>query len=165
MKRPHVMRKNSRAGREDGQAMVEFALILAPLLLLVGGIIQFGIGLNFWLDMNRISNQGARFAAVNCGPQPSPPQCTPSLQQWLTDQTLSRGNQPTVTICYESMTGSGSTPTVGDPVTVRLKQPFTLVPLLRIRIDLRASTTMRLEQRPTKGGLTKPPLGLCPATW
>ena len=36
---------------ESGQAMVEFALILFPLLILVAGIIQFGIGLNYWLDM------------------------------------------------------------------------------------------------------------------
>ena len=164
--RPHDdIRARRRKDRESGQAMVEFALILLPLLLLVGGIIQFGIGLNFWLDMNRIANQGARFAAVNCGTQASPPQCTPSLQQWLTNQTLSQGNNPTVTICYENMTGSGTTPTVGDPVTVRLKQPFALVPLINIMVDLKASTTMRLEQRPTKGGLASPPLGLCPATW
>ena len=29
---------------ESGQAMVEFALILFPLLIIVAGIIQFGIG-------------------------------------------------------------------------------------------------------------------------
>ena len=48
--------------------MVEFALILFPLLMLVAGIIQFGIGLNYWLDMQRIANQGARWAAVNNWP-------------------------------------------------------------------------------------------------
>src|SRR5207342_1451718 len=53
---------------ESGQAMVEFALILFPLLLLVAGIIQFGIGLNFWLDQQRIANQGARWAVVNAWP-------------------------------------------------------------------------------------------------
>ena len=37
-----------------------------PLLMIVVGIIQFGIGLNYWLDMQRIANQGARWAAVNC---------------------------------------------------------------------------------------------------
>ena len=46
--------------------MVEFALILFPLLIIVAGIIQFGIALNYWLDMQRIANQGARWAAVNC---------------------------------------------------------------------------------------------------
>ena len=52
--------------------MVEFALILFPLLLLVAGIIQFGIGLNYWLDMQRIANQGARWAAVNNWPPDCP---------------------------------------------------------------------------------------------
>jgi Flp pilus assembly protein TadG len=55
-------------GDERGQATTEFALILIPLLALVGGIIYFGIGLNYWLDMNRIANQGARWAAVNSWP-------------------------------------------------------------------------------------------------
>ena len=54
--------------RESGQAMVEFALILIPLLIVVGGIIYFGIGLNYWLDMNRVANQGARWAAVDNWP-------------------------------------------------------------------------------------------------
>ena len=57
-----------RKNNESGQAMVEFALILFPLLLIVVGVIQFGIGLNYWLDMQRIANQGARWASVNCGP-------------------------------------------------------------------------------------------------
>ena len=65
---PHDdIRARRRQDRESGQAMVEFALILFPLLLLVAGIIQFGIGLNYWLDMKRIANQGARWAAVNGG--------------------------------------------------------------------------------------------------
>ena len=51
--------------------MVEFALVLFPLLIIVAGIIQFGIGLNYWLDMQRIANQGARWAAVNNWP----PEC------------------------------------------------------------------------------------------
>jgi TadE-like protein len=167
VKRFDVIRARARLDREGGQAMVEFGLVLAPLLLLVSGIIWFGIGLNFWLDMNRIANQGARFAAVNCGPGTSPPACTPDLQTWITRQTLSRGNNPSVSICYQSpLTGSGGTkPTTGDAVTVRLKQPFNIVPLLNIRIDLKASTTMRLEQVPSKGGLTVPPLGVCSSTW
>ena len=37
-------------GRETGQATVEFALILFPLLTLVAGIIYFGIGLTAAID-------------------------------------------------------------------------------------------------------------------
>jgi Flp pilus assembly protein TadG len=46
-----------RLRSEKGQATTEFALILFPLLILVTGIIWFGIGLNYWLDMQRIANQ------------------------------------------------------------------------------------------------------------
>ena len=53
--------------RERGQALVEFALIAPLFLLIVVGIIQFGIGLNYWLDLNRLANQGARWAVVNHG--------------------------------------------------------------------------------------------------
>ena len=51
--------------RERGQALVEFALIAPLFLVIVVGIIQFGIGLNYWLDLNRIANQGARWGVVD----------------------------------------------------------------------------------------------------
>ena len=53
-----------RQDPESGQATTEFALLLPVFLILVVGIINFGIGLNFWLDMQRIANQGARWAVV-----------------------------------------------------------------------------------------------------
>ena len=146
---------------ESGQAMVEFALILFPLLIIVAGILQFGIGLNYWLDMQRISNQGARWAAVDCGKTPALV-CNPTLETYLEQQALSKGNNPDVTICYGAKTGSPvGTAGVGDPITITLNQPFKLVPILGIgQINLRASTTMRLEQKPTQGGL--PSYALCP---
>ena len=147
--------------------MVEFALILFPLLLIVAGIIQFGIGLNFWLDINRIANQGARWAAVNCGPPSVEANVCDvgagGLQGYLERQAISQGNDLTgkVTICYEVMSGTGGEATTGDPVRVEITQPFTFVPIVELgTVDLVASATMRLEQRPTKGGLDA--FGLCP---
>ena len=58
-------RARRRQDRESGQAMVEFVLVLFPLLVLVGGVIQLGIGIANWHDLNRIANEGARFAATN----------------------------------------------------------------------------------------------------
>ena len=73
-----------RKNNESGQAMVEFALILFPLLIVVTGIIQFGIGLNYWLDMNRVANQGARWATVNNWPAQCPrPTTTPSYARYV----------------------------------------------------------------------------------
>jgi hypothetical protein len=143
--------------------MVEFALILLPLLLLVSGIIWFGIGLNFWLDMQRVANQGARWAAVDCGANPATT-CSPDLETSLEQAALSAGNRPDVTICFETMTGTPSgTAGVGDAVTVDLIQrDYDLVPFLGITIDLHAAATMRLEQKPTTGRFSTPDPGLCP---
>jgi hypothetical protein len=141
--------------------MVEFALILFPLLIIVAGIIQFGIGLNFWLDMQRITNQGARWATVNNWPPDCPrgsPSCTATpactvarsgttLQNTLECQLLSEGlrRAADVRICYPN-----STELAGDPVRVEIRAPFTFIPILELgTITLHADATMRLEQRPT----------------
>jgi hypothetical protein len=128
--------------------MVEFALIAPLFILLVAGIIQFGVALNFWLDMQRIANQGARWAAVNCGP--SNFACGPAetLTEHLASEPVSGGLRPSVEVCYPVQTGPGY-PTVGDPVTVELTKTMTLVPIIEVgSVDLRAEATMRLEVRP-----------------
>jgi len=147
-----------RRDRESGQATVEFALILFPLLTLVAGIIYFGIGLNYWLDMNRIANQGARWAVVNnWAPEclrtdttcTTTPACTASprtkvkLQDTLKCMAISKGLQDgvVVDICYPNTTNNA-----GDPVRVRLRQPYNFFFMDSIGITLTAKATMRLEQ-------------------
>ena len=56
--------------------MVEFVLIAPLLFLLVGGIVQMALALNYWLDMQRIANQGARWAVVARYPLPDGTMCT-----------------------------------------------------------------------------------------
>jgi Flp pilus assembly protein TadG len=146
--------------------MVEFALILVPLLIVVVGIIQFGIGLNYWLDLNRMSNQGARFAAVNnwptC-PRTSAPTlaphasdgCTQTLQQYVVGQ-LGSNRCPAVTVSFPA---TGATDGIGDPVKVEVKSPFTFRAIMKLgTINLVARTTMRLEQDATRfaAGTSKP---------
>jgi Flp pilus assembly protein TadG len=150
----HSPWKLPHARRESGQALVEFALIAPLFLLLVVGIIQFGIGLNYWLDLNRIANQGARWAAVdkypNCNGVPATPGCgvpetptNPTLKSYLESEPVSGGLQPTATICFET------TPTVGQAVTVRVESPFTFLPIMDLgTITLRGKATMRIEQTP-----------------
>lgn len=144
--------------------MVEFALILFPLLLLVAGIIQFGIGLNFWLDQNRIANQGARWAVVNAWPgcpRTAPagscnatPACTAAptnntLQSNLRCQAISQGlrNSVCVRVTYPDDLDPATDPgDVGSPVRVRLENRFKFVPILGIgTITLRGEATMRIE--------------------
>ena len=128
-------RMRSRRDRESGQAMVEFALILLPLLLVVSGIIWFGIGLSYWLDMQRAANQGARWAAVNNWPPDCPRDSNvgdcdgspnPTLQTTIRDEMLTQGlqNASTVEICFPD---SGDK-TAGSPVKVHIEAPFKFVP-------------------------------------
>ena len=175
-KHDHTGAWRRREDRERGQAMVEFALILFPLLILVAGIIQFGIGLNFWLDSNRIANQGARWAVVNswpgCARTAAADSCTATpacgtaptnttLANYLKCEAISQGlrNSVTVTICYPD-DGDPNTQVgaVGTPVRVRLEAPFEFVPILNIgTIQLRGSATMRLEQDQTNSNPTATP--------
>jgi Flp pilus assembly protein TadG len=162
VKAPDATPARPRRDRESGQAMVEFALILFPLLILVVGVVQFGIGLNYWLDMNRLSNQGARWAVVNSYPgcsrtQPNTVSCgtTTSLQSYIACQRLPGALKPTVTISFPS----GSTANkIGDPVKVEVSSPFTFRAIMNLgTITLKARATMRIEQdavRYTAGSYT-----------
>ena len=129
--------------------MVEFVLISPLLFLLIGGVIQLALALNYWLDMQRIANQGARWAVVARYPLPDgsmcvSPGCTPPLHEALTQQAQSDGLNPTVSICFP--TGGAN---VGDPVRVRLETDFSLIPLLGIgSLALGADAEMRIEQHP-----------------
>ncbi|HBC32331.1 MAG TPA: hypothetical protein DC024_13950 [Clostridiales bacterium] len=51
--------------KESGQAMVEFALVLPILLLLIGGIIDFGWIFHNQLATNNASREAARFIAIH----------------------------------------------------------------------------------------------------
>ena len=52
---------------ERGQSLVEFALVLPIFLVLVLGIIDFGLGLKSWITITNAAREGARYAAVTCG--------------------------------------------------------------------------------------------------
>jgi Flp pilus assembly pilin Flp len=162
-------------GRRDerGQALVEFALILPLFLMIVVGIIQFGVALNYWLDLQRIANQGARWGAVNCGQSASMPgsdPCladdgSPSLEQRLREDIISRGNDPKeVVVCYLAGDGTAST---GDSIRVRLTTEFVFLGITGflddssgLTMDLHADATMRLEQDPSSPALP-PDTTLC----
>jgi hypothetical protein len=107
--------------------------------------------------MNRLSNQGARWAVVNAYPNcglptadndPNTPSCggTVSLQQYIACQRLPNALNPTVTISFP--TGSSD---VGNPVSVRVSSPYTFRAIVPLgTITLSARTEMRLEQEPAR---------------
>jgi Flp pilus assembly protein TadG len=59
-----VSRRVAR-GSERGQAMVEFALISIPLLLICFAVIQFGLVLHDYMALTHAADVGARAASVS----------------------------------------------------------------------------------------------------
>lgn len=49
---------------EAAQSLVEFSLMLPVLLILVFGIIDFGMGLRAYISVSQATREGARYAAV-----------------------------------------------------------------------------------------------------
>jgi TadE-like protein len=63
----HTRKNNtlSRLKRQDGQAFVEFVIVLPLLVMLVFGIAQFGVAFHNYLSITDAARVGARVAAVN----------------------------------------------------------------------------------------------------
>src|SRR5208283_5416551 len=59
------LRNPPGSGTEDGQALVEFALVLPIIILILFGIVVFGVALNDWIDETQLASEAARFASVD----------------------------------------------------------------------------------------------------
>lgn len=99
--------------KERGQAMVEFVLVLPVFLLLVFGIVDFGMGFHAWLTVTNSAREGARLGAV----RGSSAQIVQRVQD--TSDTLDVANM-TVTV-----TNAQGDP--GESVVVDVDYDYTLI--------------------------------------
>ena len=92
--------------RSRGQALVEFALVIPAFMLILGGVIQFGI--LFWDQntLNQIVRDAGRYAATVTNCTTGPADIVTRTQQ-LEAQTPFAGTYGTVTVV---LPGAGSTP-------------------------------------------------------
>jgi hypothetical protein len=140
--------KWSLVGREDGVAMIEFALVLPLLVLLTFGILEFGRAINYWIDANHLANVAARWAAVDTNPGADDGQ---SLQAWIHDQGDTAEMRGAEQVCIDFPDGSAE---VGHPVEARVTVDFDWMPLLDDALGvgstaLSGTATMRLERVPS----------------
>jgi Flp pilus assembly protein TadG len=146
---------------QAGTALVEFALVLPLFLVLLLGMVDFGKGLNYWIDQTHLANQAARFATVDRNPGQASGR---TLQQYIRDSAntgeLAFGGTESVkdplAVCISFPEGDTATDPVraGDPVTVEIKTKYNWIPFLDANIGVSAvaitgSATMRLEAKPT----------------
>jgi len=142
--------------REDGVVLVEFALVLIPLLLLTLGFLQFGMAMNAKIDATHLTAEGARYVAVNQNPGLSESPAT-SMENYI----RSRGDtddikqKAKVCISYPTNSETSTSGRVGDPVLVTLTYDHEIVPgvgnLLKptkTTLNVRSEATMRLEALP-----------------
>jgi Flp pilus assembly protein TadG len=136
-----MMRRKARPGKgEEGAAAVEFAIVAPLLLLLVFGLIEFGLWLSQYEVMASAAREGARVAAVRGS-------CT----------TGGAGDCDVTSDIYVAVTRAASPYTItgpvnedvqcsdaniGQPVTVSWTQNFTSLNLLTFLPFLPSSRQM-----------------------
>jgi hypothetical protein len=135
------------ARREDGVALVEFALVLPLLLLLIFGILEFGRAVNYWIDANHLANVAARWAAVDTNPGADGGQ---SLQEWIHGQGDTTEMRNAAQVCIELPEGAE----VGDPVEAEVTVEFDWMPFFDDALGVGSTTLtgtamMRLERVPS----------------
>ena len=105
-------RLGRKTRRGNGQALVEFALLVPLLIIIVLGIVEFG---RIWMTMNVLASaarEGARIAAVT---SPDPAQV-----QTAVENTLNAAN-----ITGATITTTG--PNLANEVTVRVQINYTVI--------------------------------------
>jgi Flp pilus assembly protein TadG len=126
--------------REEGAAAVEFALVLPILLVLVFGIIEFGMILYFQGVVASASREGARHGIVVSKPT--------DVKEWTENYSQSFLPSPggTADVAY----GSGDP---GTPLTVTVRYDYTYIVIANLipgltsdgMIHLASTTTMYYE--------------------
>jgi Flp pilus assembly protein TadG len=132
--------------KQKGAAVVEFALVLPLFLLIVFGIIEFGIGLYDKAVITNASREGARAGIVLKNPKPTDADITSVVTNYTSNYLLTFGTQNTPNV---AITGSGGT--FGNPLSVKVSYTYTglmLGPLLSALtgpITLSSTTVMNNE--------------------
>ncbi len=145
-----------RRGRR-GQSLVEFAMVLPILLILIFGIIEFGMGLRSYISLTNATREGARFAAVGNAPGVYPTDCTGSVTTTVIGRVcvsvegLDLADFTSVAVTYPSGNSPGNDVEVSADYTYNFITP--LGDFIRFfsggafaeTLDLSTSTNMRLE--------------------
>lgn len=110
-----TLKANNRIAEQRGQTMAEFAIVLPVLVVLLFGVIQFGIAFNNYLALTDAVRAGARAAAVSRQASDPVGTATAAVRSSATDL-----NQSKLGISVSSSWSAGS------PVTVTATYPYSI---------------------------------------
>jgi Flp pilus assembly protein TadG len=129
------LRGSGSLRHEDGQGVVEFALVLPLLAVLAVTLFAFGKAVFFWNNVTQVANEGARLAAVDAGAKDGSFNFDSQLRS-----NLVTGSSTKIYV-------SAPNPTAGNQVTVYVCRTYS-VPFYG-NIQIVGKATMRLEQNLT----------------
>jgi Flp pilus assembly protein TadG len=133
-KRTHISWRRLR--RDQGQAFVEFAIVLPILVLLVFGITQFGMAFRNYLAITDAARVAARAAAVKRTSSP----CTAATN--AIRDTVSSGQWAQISSRITCSAGAN----VGDQVKITIRYPYSIgLPGVSASGELTANATERME--------------------
>jgi len=127
------IRRHRIIKNEKGASAVEFALILPILIILVFGIVEFGIAFNNYITITHAAREGARIAAVDLN--------NPDLKNIIIERAYP------VPITPDDITITPEGTNIGDPVEVEITYNISItIPLVGSwDIPLKNKAIMRLE--------------------
>jgi hypothetical protein len=135
--------------REDGQGLVEFAIILPVLLLLLLGMIEFGLILYNQHVITNASREGARYGIVVHNPRREPDSIAGVVNEYCANNLVTFGSSPPLEITIDPAITSGALFGQDLSVDVSFHYDFLVLPNflgdLFGGFDLRAHTTMKYE--------------------
>jgi Flp pilus assembly protein TadG len=145
--RSMVMRRKIWANR-DGQALLEFAIILPVLLAILLGIVEFGLILYNQHVITNASREGARYGIVSRSPRRSIAEIEAVVNAYCADNLITFGSgTPAISVDPDPSTN----PVFGTDLTVEVTFPYDFLVLpnfvgtLAGVQNLRAHTTMKYE--------------------
>lgn len=148
-----AMRAKRRRGRQSaGQALVEFAIVVPLFVLLLAGIIDFGLGLYSYMTIINSAREGGRLAVTACSTGP----CTNSVKARVVSASGSMVQTTNVSMsCYAAADTTFATPyncdtapvPFGDAVRVGVSYTYKMIwPLtFGTQIPLNSTITMLVE--------------------
>jgi hypothetical protein len=133
-----MMRAYKRLRSESGASAVEFALLLPVLMLILFGIIEFGLALHRQAILTNASREGARLGIVSS----VPPIDLAAVNAKIDSYLIAAGINPADVSRTPPPTLTGGT---GSAVIVTLTLPYTPITSFIAPISLVARTEMRHE--------------------
>jgi hypothetical protein len=153
-------RRRSLFHREEGQAALEFVMVLPICIIFILVLLDLGIMMYEFVSVSNAVREGARFGSVNCGPTGA---CSPLAVQ---TRTISRSGgiltaTGEVTVRWlDNDVPTNTNRTRGDSVVVSVSHPYAFL-FFPITAPIISCADMRLEQ--TDKAASLPDLGgVCP---